>query len=190
MIAFLLGLFGFLGIHSIAIVAPGWRERTIASIGAPAWRAAYSVASLVAFLALIHGYGIARQSPVVVYTPPVGLRHVAMLLMLPAFTMLLSAYLPGRIKTRLKHPMLAAVKLWALAHLLANGTLVDLLLFGGFLAWAVADRISVGRRPQAAQRATPRGWLNDAIAVIGGLVLYAVFLLWAHGRWIGVPLLP
>ena len=190
MTAFLLGLFGFLGIHSIAIVAPGWRERTIARIGAPAWRAAYSVASLVAFLALIHGYGIARQSPVVVYTPPVGLRHLAMLLMLPAFTMLLSAYLPGRIKTRLKHPMLAAVKLWALAHLLANGTLVDLLLFGGFLAWAVADRISVGRRPQAAQRATPRGWLNDAIAVIGGLVLYAAFLLWAHGRWIGVPLLP
>ena len=106
MSAFLLGLVGFLGIHSIAIVAPGWRERTIARIGAPAWRAAYSVASLVAFLALIHGYGIARQAPVVVYTPPVGLRHVAMLLMLPAFTMLLSEYLLGRIKNRLKHPML------------------------------------------------------------------------------------
>lgn len=190
MTLFLIGLVGFLGIHSIAIALPGWRERAIARIGAPAWRAAYSVASLAAFVVMIHGYGIARQSPVVVYTPPAGLRHVAMLLMLPVFTMLLSAYLPGRIKARLKHPMLAAVKLWAFAHLLANGTLADLLLFGGFLAWAVADRISVGRRPQAAQRATPRGWLNDAIAVIGGLVLYAVFLLWAHGRWIGVPLLP
>ena len=190
MTVFLLGLVGFLGIHSIAIVAPRWRERAIARIGAPAWRAAYSVASLVAFLALIHGYGIARQAPVVVYTPPVGLRHVAMLLMLPAFTMLLSAYLPGRIKTRLKHPMLAAVKLWAFAHLLANGTLADLLLFGGFLAWAVADRISVGRRPQGPAKAEARGWLNDAIAVLGGLALYAVFLLWAHGRWIGVPLLP
>ena len=190
MTVFLLGLVGFLGIHSIAIVAPGWRERTIASIGAPAWRAAYSVASLIAFVAMIHGYGIARQAPVVVYTPPVGLRHVAMLLMLPAFTMLLSAYLPGRIKTRLKHPMLAAVKLWAVAHLLANGTLADLLLFGGFLAWAVVDRISVGRRPQGSAKPGPRGWLNDAIAVLGGLALYAAFVVWLHGRWIGFPLLP
>ena len=190
MTTFLTGLVGFLGIHSIAIVVPGWRERAIARIGAPAWRAPYSVASLAAFVVMIHGYGIARQSPVVVYTPPAGLRHVAMLLMLPVFTMLLSAYLPGRIKARLKHPMLAAVKLWAFAHLLANGTLADLLLFGGFLAWAVADRISVGRRPPGPVSTASGGRLNDAIAVIGGLALYVLFVTWAHGRWIGVPLLP
>jgi uncharacterized membrane protein len=190
MTTFLLGLAGFLGIHSIAILAPGWRARTIERVGAAAWRGAYSVASLVAFVAMIHGYGLARQSPVVLYTPPVGLRHLAMLLMLPVFTMLLSAYLPGRIKARLKHPMLAAVKLWALAHLLANGTLAEVLLFGGFLAWAVADRISVGRRAPARTAAAPAGRYNDAIAVVGGLVLYAVFVGWAHGRLIGVPLMP
>jgi uncharacterized membrane protein len=190
MTTFLLGLVGFLGIHSIAIVAPGWRARIVERIGAVAWRAAYSVGSLAAFLVMIHGYGVARQSPVVLYTPPTALRHVAMLLMLPAFTMLLAAYLPGRIKARLKHPMLAAVKLWALAHLLANGTLAEVLLFGGFLAWAVADRISVGRRPARPAADATSGRYNDAIAVVGGLALYVVFVAWAHGRLIGVPLMP
>ena len=190
MTLFLIGLVGFLGIHSIAIALPGWRERAIARIGAPGWRAAYSIASLAEFLLMIHGYGIARQAPVVVYTPPAGMRHLAMLLMLPVFPMLLSAYLPGRIKARLKHPMLAAVKLWALAHLLANGMLADLLLFGGFLVWAVVDRISVGRRPRGPVSTAAGGRLNDAIAVIGGLALYGVFVVWLHGRWIGVPLLP
>ena len=190
MTTFLLGLAGFLGIHSIAIVAPGWRARIVERIGAAGWRIAYSVGSLAAFVTMIHGYGIARQSPVVLYTPPTALRHVAMLLMLPVFTMLLAAYLPGRIKARLKHPMLAAVKLWALAHLLANGTLAEVLLFGGFLAWAVADRISVGRRPAGKAVAATGGRYNDAIAVVGGLVLYVVFVTWAHGRLIGVPLMP
>ena len=83
------------------------------------------------------------------YTPPTALRHVALLLMLPVFPLLVAAYVPGRIKTMAKHPMLLATKLWALAHLLANGTLADVLLFGGFLVWAVADRISVKRRPAA-----------------------------------------
>jgi len=187
---FLFGLVGFLAIHSISIVAPGWRDAMVARIGAPGWRGLYSVASIATFAAMIHGYGLARLSPVVIYTPPAGLRHLAMLLMLPAFTMLLSAYLPGRIKTRLKHPMLAAVKLWALAHLLANGMLADVLLFGGFLAWAVVDRISVGRRPPRPVAGAPAGRYNDAIAVVGGLVLYAIFITWAHGRLIGVPLMP
>ena len=95
---------------------------------------------------LIYGYGVARQTPVVLFTPPTAMRHVALLLMLPFFPLLFAAYLPGRIKTAARHPMLLAVKLWAVAHLLANGTLHDLLLFGAFLAWAVADRIAVKRR--------------------------------------------
>jgi uncharacterized membrane protein len=118
------------------------------------------------------------------------MRHLAMLLMLPAFTLLLSAYLPGRIKSAVKHPMLAATKLWAVAHLLANGMLGDVLLFGGFLALAVIDRISVGKRPVRAVPGAPAGRFNDLIAVVGGLVLYAVFLVWGHRALIGVPLLP
>jgi uncharacterized membrane protein len=110
--------------------------------------------------------------------------------MLPVFPLLLAAYLPGRIKAAVKHPMLAATKTWALAHLLANGTLADVLLFGSFLAWAVLDRISVGKRPQPATRTAQPPVRNDIIAVVAGLVLYAVFVMWAHARLIGVPVLP
>ncbi len=133
----------------------------------------YAVVSLVGFALLVYGYGLARQAPVVLYTPPDGLRHVALLLMLPVFVLLLAAYLPGRIKTAAKHPMLLATKLWATAHLLANGTLADVLLFGGFLAWAVADRISLKRRaPRPMPGMGPPRVLNDVIAVVGGLGLY------------------
>jgi uncharacterized membrane protein len=105
------------------------------------------------------------------------------------FPLLFAAYLPGRIKTAARHPMLLAVKVWATAHLLANGTLADVLLFGGFLVWAVADRISVKRRSAAEAHdvpAAPPGVANDAIVVVGGLIVYAVFLLWGHRWLIGV----
>ena len=121
------------------------------------------------------------------YPPPTMLRHVALLLMLPVFPLLLAAYLPGRIQSAAKHPMLLAVKFWAVAHLLANGTLVDVLLFGSFLAWAVLDRIAVKRRagPRATPGASPSP-LNDAKALVGGLAIYGVIVLWAHGWLIGV----
>ena len=127
------------------------------------------------------------------YTPPAGLRHLALLLLLPVFPLLFAAYLPGRLSRLASHPMLLAIKLWATAHLLANGTLADVLLFGGFLAWAVADRISVKRRtPEQAHAvpgAPPRP-MNDAIAIVGGLAVYALTVLWAH-RWLfGVSPLP
>ena len=117
--------------------------------------------------------------------PPVALRHVAALLMLPVFVLLLAAYLPGRIKAATKHPMLVATKLWATAHLLANGNLADVLLFGGFLAWAVADRISMKHRVQRPPGA-PAGRLNDLIAVLAGLALYALFITVGHHWLIGV----
>jgi uncharacterized membrane protein len=184
-----LGLVIFFGVHSIRIIAPAWRDAMVARLGAQGWKAAYSVASLAGFVLLVVGYGAARLEPVVVYQPPFWLRHVAMLVMLPVFPLLLSAYLPGRITAAVKHPMLAATKAWALAHLLANGMLADVLLFGGFLLWAVVDRISAGRRPQVAP--TVAGPVrNDVIAVVAGLVLYGVFIAWAHGRLIGVPLMP
>ena len=140
------GLVIFLGSHSIAIFAPALRARLLAQFGEGGWKGVYSVVSLIGFVMLVYGFGLARQSPVPLYTSPHWMRHVTFLFMLPVFPLLLASYLPGRIKTTSKHPMLAAVKFWALAHLLCNGTLADVLLFGGFLAWAVMDRISLKRR--------------------------------------------
>jgi uncharacterized membrane protein len=186
MVTLIVGLVIFLGFHSIAIVAPAWRERTVARLGKGAWKALYTVASLIGFVLIVYGYGQARFENIALYSPPIWTRHLAALLMLPVFPLIFAAYLPGRIKTALKHPMLAAVKFWALAHLLANGTLADVLLFGGFLAWAVADRISFKRRTQPDLRTAPASKANDLIAVVAGLAAYAVFALWLHQRWIGV----
>lgn len=183
------GLLIFLGIHSISIVAPGARDRWAAAVGANAWRGVYSVISLAGFVMLIYGYGIARQSPQVLYVPPLWLHRVALLLMLPVFPLLFATYLPGRIKMAVKHPMLVAVKTWALAHLLANGMLADVLLFGGFLAWAVADRISLKNRALRPVSGLPPAPWNDAIAIVGGLAIYALMLCCLHRLLIGVPLL-
>jgi uncharacterized membrane protein len=183
----ILGLVLFLGVHSVAIVAPALRARAIQSMGAGAWKGVYALVSLAGFVLLCYGFGLARQAPVILYSPPTWLRHLALLLMLPVFPLLIAAYLPGRIKTAAKHPMLAAVKIWAFAHLLANGSLADVVLFGGFLAWAVLDRISLKRRsvPQALRTAPPGAW-NDAIAVVLGLAIYALLIGWAHLRLFGV----
>ena len=186
MLVLVVGLVIFLGVHSVSIVAPGWRAATVARLGERPWKGLYSLASAVGLVLIVVGFGMARRDPVVLYTPPAALRHLALVVMLPVFPLLFAAYLPGRIRAAAKHPFLVAVKLWALAHLLANGTLADLLLFGAFLVWAVADRISVKRRPAAETHevpAAPPGAANDAIALIGGLLVYVVFILWAH-RWI------
>ncbi len=180
-----LGLVLFLGIHSVAIVAPAWRDAQAAR-NEKAWKGVYALVSLVGFVLLVYGYGLARQSPLVLYTPPAGMRHLVMLLMLPVFPLLLAAYLPGRIKTLTKHPMLLATKLWALSHLLVNGTLADVLLFGGFLAWAVAERISLKRRVARPVLGAPPSAMNDAIAVVAGLALYGLFVWKAHLWLIGV----
>jgi uncharacterized membrane protein len=182
----ILGLIVFLGVHSVSIVANPWRDATLARIGIGAWKGIYSVVSAIGLALLIVGYGIARQHPIVLYTPPVFMRHITLLLMLPFFPLLLAAYLPGRIQRTAKNPMLVAVKLWALAHLLANGTAHDVLLFGAFLAWAVADRISLKRRPVRVVPGAPPSGANDAIALIGGLLLYVLFVTAAHRWLIGV----
>ena len=182
----ILGLVIFLGVHSISIVAPAWRERTMQRLGKGAWKGLYAGVALVGFVLIIYGYGQARLNPVLLYAPPPWTRHMSALLMLPVFPLIFAAYLPGRISAALKHPMLAAVKFWALAHLITNGMLVDVLLFGGFLAWAVADRISFKHRQQPDLRTAPPSKANDAIAVIAGLIAYVVFALWLHVRLIGV----
>ena len=182
----ILGLLIFLGLHSVSIFAPAWRDAQVAQRGENAWKGIYSVLSIVGFALLVYGYGLARQAPVVLYTPPTALRHVALLLMLPVFVLLLSAYLPGRIRAAAKHPMLLATKFWALAHLLANGMLADIVLFGALLAWAVADRISLKRRVARPIPGAPASKLNDVIAVVGGLALYGLVAMVLHVRWFGV----
>ncbi|WP_439606774.1 NnrU family protein [Hydrogenophaga sp.] len=190
MVWLILGLALFLGVHSVSIVSPQGRHALAQRMGEGGFKGLYTLVSLAGFALIVWGYGLAREAPVLLYTLPTGMRHLAALLMLPVFVLLFAAYLPGRIQRAAKHPMLLAVKFWALSHLLANGTLADVLLFGGFLAWAVADRISVKRRAAAGLlRSAPTragGPVNDAIALVGGLAVYAVFVLWAHAWLFGV----
>ena len=181
-----LGLAIFLGVHSVSIVAPAWRDAMAARLGAGAWKGLYSLVSLGGFVLLLKGYALARLEPSLVWVPPTGLRHVAALLMLPVFPLLFAAYLPGRIRDAAKHPMLAAVKFWALAHLISNGMLADIVLFGSLLAWAVLDRISLKRRAPRATPAAPAKPFNDILAVALGLAVYAVFVMGAHQRLFGV----
>ena len=182
----IIGLAIFLGVHSTAIVAPGFRDAARARLGEGAWKGLYSIASLAGFVLLCQGFALARQAPVVLYTPPLWLRHVAVALMLPVFPLFAASGLPGRIRTATKHPMLVGVKLWCFAHLLANGRLADLVLFGSFLAWAVADRISLKRRPPQSLRTLPAKPWNDALAVIIGLAVYVIVIAWGHQWLIGV----
>ena len=187
MAVLVLGLILFLGIHSVSIVAPAWRDTQVELRGERVWKGLYGLASLAALLLVVYGYGAARQTPMVLYAPPTALRHVALLLMLPVFPLLFAAYLPGRIQRAAKHPMLLAVILWSIAHLVANGTGVDVVLFGAFLIWAVADWISVSHRavPHRVPGAPP-GAFNDIAALSAGLVVYLAFLFWAHAWLVGV----
>jgi uncharacterized membrane protein len=180
------GLVLFLGAHSVAIVSEDWRNRMVARLGEGPWKGLYSLVSLVGFGLIVAGYGAARMHPTLVWAPPMPLRHVALLLLAPVFPLLFAAYLPGRISRLTRHPMLLGTALWGLAHLLANGMLADLVLFGGVAGWAVVDRLSFRHRTQRPIARAPEGKLNDAIAVVGGLGAYVAVVLWLHRILIGV----
>ena len=188
MAVLLLGLVLFLGVHSTRIVADGWRTRMLARLGERGWKGLYTLVSLVGFALIVWGFARARQSPVVLWTPPRGMAHLAALLMVVSFVLLVAAYVPrNAIKARLHHPMVLGVKTWAFAHLLANGTLADVVLFGAFLAWAVADFASARRRDRAQAVVYPPGTARGTtIAVVVGLLLWAAFVLRAHAWLIGV----
>jgi uncharacterized membrane protein len=182
------GLLLFLGAHSVRIVAEPWRAAQIARRGEERWKLAYSVVSIAGFALLVYGFGVARGMPVVLWAAPVWTRHLAALLLLPAFVLVVAAYVPrNRIKAAVGHPMIAGVKLWAFAHLLTNGRLADVVLFGAFLAWAIADFIASRRRDRAAGTRYPPGTTaRDAITAIVGLVAYGLFAFVLHGPLIGV----
>ncbi len=185
----LLGLVLFLAAHSVRIVADGWRSRTIARLGEGPWKGIYSLVSLAGFALVVWGYGLARQQPVPLWDPPAWTRHLAALLMVASFVLLVAVYVPhNALKARLHHPMVLSVKVWALAHLLANGMLADVVLFGAFLAWSVLDYRSARRRDEAAGTSYAAGTSGaTATTVVIGLVVWALFAFWAHRWLIGVP---
>ncbi len=190
MLVLILGLVLFLGMHAVTMKRD-LRAGLIERFGAGGYRGLYSAVSLIGFLLLIYGYGLQRAAGyTVVWDPPVWTRHLALLLNLPIFILLAIGRRPSWLLSRVKHPMLLAVKIWATAHLLANGDLGSMLLFGGFLAWAVMARISVKRRPEEIARAAAMTDVafgrRDVIAIVAGLVLYVVFALWLHPLLIGV----
>lgn len=188
MLALVLGLVIVIGVHSTRLFAWDWRERQVARMGRGAWKGIYALVSLVGLVLIIWGYGQARVSPEWLWVSPVWTRHLAALLTIPAFILLAATYVSGtHIKARVGHPMLLGVKFWALAHLIANGTLADLLLFGGFLAWAVVLFIVLRRRDRLAGITYPaQGVSRDLIAIVLGLVGFVVFALVLHGPLIGV----
>jgi uncharacterized membrane protein len=182
------GLVVFLGVHSSRMLADGWRSRTIERLGAKPWKAVYALVSLAGLALLVLGYGVARQQPVQLWSPPVGLRHAAALLTWFAFVLLAAAYVPGnQIKARLHHPMLLGTKVWALAHLLANGTLAGAILFGSFLLWAVTMFASARRRDrrEAVRYASGKA-SRTVITLAAGSVAWAAFAFWLHGLLIGI----
>jgi uncharacterized membrane protein len=189
MVTLALGLVLFLGAHSVRVFAESWRQATITSVGERLWKAVFSLVSLAGLVLIVVGYGLFRESPVVLWPqPPVWTRHLAALLTLVAFVLIAAAYVPGNgLRARLHHPMVLGVKAWALAHLLANNTLADVMLFGGFLAWAVLDFRSARKRDRIAHTVYPPGRASHTvIAVVVGGLAWLVFAVWLHRLLIGV----
>jgi uncharacterized membrane protein len=188
MLLLIAGVLIFLGVHSLGVVAPEWRGRQVARMGEGPWKLAYSAVSLVGLFVVIWGYGAARGNPVVLWSAPAFARHLTALLTVIAFVLVAAAYVPGtRIKAALGHPMTVGIALWALGHLLANGRLNALILFGSFLAWAVIVYVVRRRRDREAGRTYPAGGLaRDAIAAVIGVVVSVVFALYLHGPLTGI----
>ena len=189
MLVLVIGLVVFFAIHLVPSNV-ALREGLIARFGLTGYKAIFGIVSLVGFVLIVIGFAKLQMHPSKnpqLWVPPLWTRHLAAALMLPAIIALVAAYIPSRIHTVLKHPMLVAIKIWALAHLLANGDLAALVLFGSFLAFAVYDRISVKKRHALGPIGAKTGpWYNDLIVLGVGTALYLVILLWAHQLIIGV----
>lgn len=188
MAVLIVGLVIFLGVHSVRIFANDWRTAQIAKVGPKAWKGSYTLLSLIGLVLIVYGYGLARQAPIVLYSTPVWTRHLAALLTLAAFILITAAYVPQtRIKAKVGHPMVLGVKVWAVAHLLANGTLADVILFGSFLIWAIFNYAAARRRDRAAGVTYSIGPVSrDVKAIVIGAVAWAIFAFWLHRWLIGV----
>jgi uncharacterized membrane protein len=191
----ILGLILFLGAHSVRIWADGWRNQTIEAYGEKAFKGVYALVSILGFYLLVVGYGEARLQTVALWNPPIFTKHISMLLMLLSSILLMATYIPrNHFKMRLGHPMVLSVKVWALSHLLANGNLADLVLFGSFLIWAVLNFRSARARDRAqvqnsdANEEAPLkpNLLATLIALFGGMGLWAVITFVLHAKVVGV----
>ncbi len=184
----ILGLVVFLGMHSTRIAADGWRTDTMERLGTGRWKALYALVSGVGLVLVVWGFSMARQQPVQLWAPPFFMRHVAWLLTLGAFVLLAAAYVPGnRIKTRLHHPMVLGVMLWAVAHLLAIGNLANVVLFGSFLVWAALSCRAARSRDRVAHTPYPPGTAYATVlTVLAGAMAWAGVAFWAHGLLIGI----
>ncbi|MEX0739589.1 MAG: NnrU family protein [Pseudohongiella sp.] len=186
------GLLLFLGMHFTGIVADDWRQGMIRKLGANTWKLLYSAVAILGFVLIVIGYGDARTNPNWLWMAPVWARHLAMPLTLIAFILLAAAYVPqNRIKAKLGHPMLAAVKIWAFAHLLANGSLADVLLFGSLLVWAIAGFAVLRRRDRKNGVIRASGTLKgDMATIVIGVIAWAAFAMVLHTVLIGVSPMP
>ncbi|WP_290647620.1 NnrU family protein [Aquisalimonas sp.] len=191
MIIMIIGLLIFLGAHSVRVFAEDWRTAQIQRIGEGPWKGIYAVISVIGLALAIWGYGQMRLDPIYLWYPPMGLRHAVALLMIPAFVLLVATYVPrNHIQATLGHPMLLAVKLWALSHLLANGRVGDVVFFGAFLVWAILAFRAARRRDRAAQVMPPKASvLGTTATVVIGLVVYFLFAFYLHAWVTGVPAL-
>jgi uncharacterized membrane protein len=188
MIYLLVGLVLFLGIHSIHLFASGWRDTQIARLGYLRWKGLFSLTSIVGFVLIVVGFGIARHEAGLLWTPAPGMRHATELLTLVAAILIAATYVPNNpIKSAVHHPMVLGTACWALGHLLANGSAADALLFGAFLAWGVVSFIVDRRRDALARVTSARGTTSGAVVtLIVGVIAWIVFAFWLHGPLIGV----
>ncbi|MGB6030406.1 MAG: NnrU family protein [Rhodanobacter sp.] len=188
MLVLILGLVLFLGIHSLRIFADDWRGRRIARMGLMRWKVLYAAVAIAGFVLLCWGFGLARQQPVLLYVPPLWLRHLNALFTLVAFVLFIAARVPrNHFKAKLHHPQVLAVKVWAFGHLLATGMLHDMVLFGAFLLWAVVLFAVSRRRDRREAAVYAAGTVQgDVLTVVIGGALWLAFVLWLHLWLIGV----
>jgi uncharacterized membrane protein len=185
----ILGLAVFLATH-VFVSFRETRASVIERVGLPLYRSLFAIVSLVGLALIIWGYAQYRAHDLVqLWSPPAFMRHITIGLVFFAVVFVVAAFFPSHIKARLKHPMLAGVKTWALAHLLSNGDLGSVLLFGTFLAWGVYARIAAKRRGDvgAAAKPAPVGWTNDIIVVVLGTAIFLALGFWFHPYVIGTP---
>jgi len=183
----IVGLVVMLGAH-VFVTFRDHRAGLIGRLGQGGYRILFSVVSLVGLVLIVWGYGEYRAGEwIEIWSPPPFMRHITVGLMLFSAILLVATYVPSHIRTWAKHPMFAAIKIWAFAHLLSNGDLGSILLFGGFLAWGVYGRIAAKRRGDSGPQTAPAGWTGDIIAVVVGLALYLALGYYFHPYVIGVP---
>ena len=199
------GLILFLGAHSVRIWADGWRNQTIEAYGEKAFKGVYALVSILGFYLLVVGYGEARLQTVALWNPPIFTKHISMLLMLFSSILLMATYIPrNHFKMRLGHPMVLSVKVWALSHLLANGNLADLVLFGSFLIWAVLNFRSARARDRAlllnlnvteeaaaeplteSESTNQPKLLSTIMTLVGGMAIWALITFVLHAKFVGV----